>query len=181
MKFIELHLPGAFLIEVEKLVDHRGAFFRTFCKDDFKQINHDKEFIQFNHSINNRKGTIRGMHYQIPPDAEVKLIRCIKGHVHDVLVDLRKNSSTFLNWITVELSAGRSNMIYVPEGIAHGFQTLEDNCELLYYHTSAYNPMAERGVRYDDSKVDIKWPIDPINISDRDKSYPMLTPDFKGI
>lgn len=181
MKFTETKLSGAFFVEVEKLDDHRGSFFRTFCKNDFKQINHKEEFVQFNHSINSLRGTLRGMHYQLPPYSEIKLIMCSKGQVFDVLVDLRKNSPTFLNWISVELSAKRSNMVYLPEGIAHGFQTLEHDSELLYYHTSEYNPMAEGGIRYDDDKLNIKWPMDVTNISAKDKSYPILTSDFKGI
>ena len=181
MKFIETKLGGAFVIEVEKIDDHRGSFFRFFCKDDFKELNHSKEFIQFNHSVNTLKGTLRGMHYQHPTYSEVKLIMCNKGRVYDVLIDLRKNSPTFLNWISVELSAEKSNMVYVPEGIAHGFQTLEDASELLYYHTSTYKPEAEGGIRYDDDKVNIKWPIEVTNISDRDKSYKKLTTEFRGI
>ena len=181
MKFTETKLNGAYVVEVERLNDTRGSFFRSFCKDDFREINHSKEFVQFNHSVNILKGTIRGMHYQSPPYSEVKLIMCKKGRVHDVLIDLRKNSRTFLNWISVELSAEQSNMIYVPEGIAHGFQTLEDDCELLYYHTSAYNLKAEGGIRYNDAKLNIKWPINVTNISDRDKSYPILTTEFTGI
>ena len=181
MNFCETKLKGAYVIDLNPLIDDRGVFTRTFCKTDFREIGHKKEFVQFNHSVTHTKGTIRGMHYQSPPESEVKLIMCMKGKVHDVLIDLRQNSPTFLNWIGIDLSVGRSNMIYVPEGIAHGFQTLEDNCELLYYHTSAYSPKTEGGVRYDDDRVNIKWPIEVTNISEKDKTYPMLNAEFRGL
>ena len=181
MKFIETELKGAYTIEIEASVDDRGWFSRVFCMKEFRQIDHNENFVQINHSSNTNKGTVRGMHYQIPPEAEIKLIRCIRGKIFDVILDLRENSPTFLQWIGVELSAENMKMIYVPEGFAHGFQTLEDNSELIYHHTSFYNPSAERGIRYNDTLAGIKWPLDITNISEKDASYPLLDLNFKGL
>ena len=181
MNFIETKIPGAFTIEVERIIDERGSFFRSFCKDEFKEINHSGDFIQFNHSVNSEKGTIRGMHYQLAPHQEIKLISCIRGRVYDVLVDLRANSPTFLDWFGIELSSELANMIYVPKGVAHGFQTLESDSELLYHHTSKYQPEVEGGVRFDDEMLGIDWPSEAKNVSERDRSYPVLSSDFKGV
>jgi dTDP-4-dehydrorhamnose 3,5-epimerase len=181
MNFTETKLKGAFVVDLTLLKDERGGFARTFCKDEFKKIGHDKEFVQFNHSFNSNKGTIRGMHYQEPPYSEIKLMRCIKGSVFDVVIDIRKSSPTFLQWYGMELSAENKKMIYIPEGFAHGFQTLEDNSELLYHHTNFYEPSSERGIRYDDKMVGIEWPEKISGVSERDKNHPLLTSDFKGI
>ncbi len=181
MDFVETKLHGSFVIHPKLLQDDRGGFSRIFCKDEFKKISHQKEFVQFNHSFNVRKGTVRGMHYQEPPHSEIKLIRCIKGSVYDVIIDIRKSSSTFLQWFGVELSAENRNMIYVPEGFAHGFQTLEENSELLYHHTGFYEPTAERGIRFNDPELKINWPIEVTSISQKDENYPLLTTNFKGI
>ncbi len=181
MKFIETKLKGAYTTEIEPSVDDRGWFSRVFCMREFGQINHNENFVQINHSSNTNKGTVRGIHYQIPPEAETKLIRCIRGKIFDVIIDLRENSPAFLQWIGVELSAENMKMIYVPEGFAHGFQTLEDNSELIYHHTSFYDPSAERGIRYNDKLVGIKWPLDVTNISEKDTSYPLLDSHFKGL
>lgn len=181
MKFIETELKGAYTIEIEPSVDDRGWFSRVFCMKEFGQINHNENFVQINHSSNTNKGTVRGIHYQIPPKAETKLIRCIRGEIFDVIIDLRENSPTFLQWIGVELSAENMKMIYVHEGFAHGFQTLEDNSELIYHHTSFYDPSAERGIKYNDKLVGIKWPLDITNISEKDTNYPLLDSHFKGL
>ena len=134
-----------------------------------------------NHSWNKIAGTIRGMHFQIPPYQEIKLIRCVRGSVLDVIVDLRKYSPTFLQHFTVELSAENKKMIYVPEDFAHGFQALEDDSELIYHHTEYYTPDADRGLRFDDPSLNIKWPLPPVMLSEKDKSYKLIDNTFKGI
>lgn len=181
MKFFETALKGAYTIELEPFGDERGFFARTFCKREFKQIGHTKEFVQFNHSMTSEKGTLRGLHYQVPPGSEIKLIRCIRGEVLDVIVDLRKNSSTFLRHIGVNLSEENMKMIYVPEGFAHGFQTLKDNSQMIYHHTAYYSPEDERGLFYSDPTLDIKWPLDIKNLSEKDKNHPVIDNNFKGI
>lgn len=181
MIFEETKLKGAFVISLNPLTDARGGFSRTFCKKEFQQIGHKKEFVQMNHSWNRNKGTIRGMHYQIPPYQEIKLIRCVRGSVMDVIVDLRKYSPTFLQHVTVELSAENKKMIYVPEDFAHGFQALEDDSELIYHHTEYYTPDADRGLRFDDPALNINWPLPPVMISEKDKSYKLIDNTFKGM
>lgn len=174
MKFTETKLKGLYVIEPEILSDERGRFARTYCKKEFAKINFEKEFVQMNFSVNYKKGTLRGMHYQLPPYEETKLIRCISGKVFDVAIDLRKNSGTYLQWFGTELSKDNSKMILIPEGFAHGFLTLEDNSELIYHHTEYYNPSAERGIRYDDKSVNIKFPGEVLIVSEKDKSYPII-------
>ena len=181
MRFKETPLKGAYIVELEPHTDTRGTFVRLYCKDEFSEINHSKEFVQINYSLTNQKGTVRGMHYQIPPSAETKLIGCVNGKVFDVIVDMRKKSSTFLQWFGVELSKQGMKMIYIPEGFAHGFQTLEDNAELLYHHTAFYRPENERTLRYDDKRVNIVWPIRITEVSDKDRQAKALTMEFPGI
>jgi dTDP-4-dehydrorhamnose 3,5-epimerase len=181
MKFTALPLEGAYLIEPELYSDDRGHFFRYFCKNEFAQIAHTKEWVQCNHSYTKAKGSIRGMHYQLPPFAEIKLVRCIAGHIIDVIVDLRQGSPTYLQWTSVELSAANRHMIYIPEGFAHGFQTFTDHCELLYHHTEFYRTGAEGGLRYNDERLQIRWPLLPTVISDRDCNHPILHDSFVGI
>ena len=180
MIFEETKLKGAYVISLQLFEDNRGGFARTFCKKEFAQIGHTKEFLQLNHSYNIHKGTIRGMHYQVSPYQEVKLIRCIKGSVLDVIIDLRKDSPTFLQHFSVELSAENKKMIYVPENFTHGFQTLEDNCELIYHHTEFYTPQADSGIRFDDPALAINWQLQPVMISDKDKNYKLIDNNFKG-
>jgi len=181
MIFHETGLKGAYIIELEPFTDDRGLFARTFCKREFAEIGHSKEFVQFNHSHNHLRGTLRGMHFQLPPNAEIKLIRCIRGSVYDVIVDLREASPTFLKYIGVELSARNMQMIYVPEGFAHGFQTLEDQTELLYHHTAFYAPGQEGGISYKDPLLGIRWPLPPSSMSEKDQNYPFLAPTFSGL
>jgi dTDP-4-dehydrorhamnose 3,5-epimerase len=180
MIFEETMLKGAYIVSLQLLTDTRGGFARTFCKKEFERINHQKEFVQLNHSYNTFKGTIRGMHFQAPPYQEIKLIRCVKGAVLDVIIDLRKNSPTFLQHFKVELSAENKKMMYVPGNFAHGFQTLEDNSELIYHHTQFYTPHADTGLRFDDPLLDIKWPLEPIMVSEKDKKYKLIDQIFKG-
>lgn len=181
MKFIETSLSGCFIMEPNKLVDERGVFARTFCKREFSKIKFDKEFVQFNHSFNKYKGTIRGMHFQKPPFSETKLIRCINGSVFDVAVDLRADSPTFLQYFGVVLSAEAMNSILIPPGFAHGFQTLEDNVALIYHHTEYFTPSADSGICYNDPALKIEWKLPLTVISEKDKSYKQIDRNFKGI
>ncbi|MEL6863200.1 MAG: dTDP-4-dehydrorhamnose 3,5-epimerase [Bacteroidota bacterium] len=181
MRFHPLKLAGAYLIELRPFQDHRGLFARTFCHREFEAIGHQKAFVQFNHSRNTEKGTLRGMHYQKPPHGEIKLIRCVCGAVYDVIIDIRRNSPTFLQYTAVELSAENMQMIYIPEGFAHGFQTLADHTELLYHHTAYYTPGAEGGLRFDDPGINIEWPLAVKSLSEKDQRYPLLDSSFKGV
>jgi dTDP-4-dehydrorhamnose 3,5-epimerase len=181
MKFSETSLRGAFVVQPDPFKDDRGFFARVFCKKEFSEIGHEGEFVQINHSMNTTKGTIRGLHYQIPPYAEIKLVRCISGKVFDVIVDLREGSATYLKFFSVELSDENMKMIYIPSGFAHGFQTLTDNAQLIYHHTAFYTPGFEGGINFRDPALKINWPFPPVNLSERDKSHKFLTIDFKGI
>ena len=181
MKFTETPLKGSFVIDLEPFSDDRGWFARTFCKKDFQEIGHHKEWVQLNHSVTYKKGSIRGMHFQYPPHSEIKMVRCIAGAIYDVIIDLRQESSSFLQWFGAELSADNKKMLYIPEGFAHGFQTLTDDCQLIYHHTSFYVPGAEGGIRYDDQRVNIKWKQPIADISERDKNHPLINDTFKGI
>jgi dTDP-4-dehydrorhamnose 3,5-epimerase len=181
MNFSAANIKGVYVIDLQPVEDNRGWFMRTYCKNEFAEIGHHKEWVQLNHSFTRRKGTVRGMHYQVPPYSEIKLVRCIAGAVIDVAVDLRKGSATYLNWVSVELSEENKKMLYIPEGFAHGFQTLANDCELLYHHTAFYTPGSETGIRYDDPAINIKWPLPAAEISDRDLSHLLLTESFKGI
>jgi dTDP-4-dehydrorhamnose 3,5-epimerase len=181
MNFTELPLKDSYLISLNQVADNRGWFARTYCKDEFAEIGHKKEWVQLNHSVSYKKGTIRGIHYQLPPFTEVKLVRCIAGAIFDVIVDIRRGSATFLKWYGIELSAKNRKMIYIPEGFAHGFQTLSDNCELIYHHTECYVPDIEKGLRFDDTALNIDWPLKVSEISDRDKNQPNIDHNFNGI
>ncbi len=161
--------------------DARGRFARLFCTRELAGIQGERAIVQVNHSLTRRKGALRGMHFQHPPHAEAKWVRCLRGRVFDVVVDLRRGSPTFLKWHAVELSARRQNALFVPEGCAHGFQTLEDDCELLYLHTAHYAPGHEGGVRWNDPRVGIAWPLPVAEISRRDEAHPLLGEDFLGI
>ena len=181
MIFTETKLAGSYIIEPEPRLDERGWFARYFCKEEFEKIGHTKEWVQMNHSFTNFKGSIRGMHFQVAPYKEIKMLRCIAGAVYDVIIDLRKDSATFLEWTGVELSAANRKMLYIPEGFAHGFQCLEDNCELTYHHSAFYQPGAEAGIRYNDPLINIEWPLPLTVISPRDEQHPLLDNNFKGI
>jgi dTDP-4-dehydrorhamnose 3,5-epimerase len=181
MEFIATSINGLYTVQVKKLEDERGLFARTFCKKEFKQIGFDKEFVQFNHSFNRYKGTVRGMHFQQAPYTETKLIRCIQGAVYDVAVDLRKDSPTFLQHFGIELTEENMLSVLIPEGFAHGFQTLQHNSALIYYHTQFYTPNADAGIRFDDSALNIDWPLAAVMVSDKDRSYKMIDNNFKGI
>jgi len=181
MKFIPTPLNGLYVIEIEPISDSRGWFARTFCKNEFEAIGHSKEWVQMNHTYTVKKGTIRGMHFQLPPHEEIKMVRCIAGVVYDVVIDIRKESATFLQWFGMEISATNKKIIYIPGGFAHGFQTLTDNCELVYNHSAFYAPGVEAGIRYDDPEINIQWPLPVSDISQRDSAHPLLNKSFKGI
>ena len=181
MIFNETIIKGSFVIDFTPFQDERGWFARTFCKEEFKKIGHTKEWVQMNHSFTKQQGTIRGMHYQLPPFSEIKMVRCIAGAVFDVIVDIRKDSPTFLQWFGIELSAANKKMIYIPEGFAHGFQALTDDAELIYHHSEFYKSNIESGIKYDEPKVNIGWKLELTNISERDKQHNFLTEDFIGI
>jgi dTDP-4-dehydrorhamnose 3,5-epimerase len=181
LKFSETILKGSYLIELSVHTDSRGGFARTFCKREFEQIGHHKEFVQFNHVYNIVKGTIRGMHYQLPPFKEVKLFRCIKGAVWDVIVDVRKDSPTFLQHFAVELSEKNRLSVYAPEGFAHGYQTLTDEAEMIYSHTEYYEPSSNAGLNYADPALGITWKLPATEVSEKDKTIPLITSTFKGI
>jgi dTDP-4-dehydrorhamnose 3,5-epimerase len=181
MKFTPTLLMGSYVIEPEPFNDERGWFARTYCKNEFQQIDHNEEWVQINHSFTLKKGTIRGMHFQYPPFTEIKMLRCIAGAVYDVIVDIRKGSATFLQWFGIELSAENKKMLYIPGGFAHGFQTLTENAELIYHHSSFYEPGHEGGLKYDDPELNIQWPLIVTEISARDNNHPFITNDFTGI
>ncbi len=179
MKFTSTILQGVYIVDVKPFSDDRGWFVRTFCKEDFQEIAPNLEWVQINHSWNEKVGTIRGMHYQRNPFAEAKLVRCIVGKVFDVIIDLRGDSPTFLQWTSVELSDKNRRMIYIPEGFAHGYQTLTNNAQLIYHHTSPYTPLAECGLRYNDPNIGIKWPLQTSVISRKDQHYPLIDPEIR--
>jgi dTDP-4-dehydrorhamnose 3,5-epimerase len=181
MKFIKTPFEGAYVIELEPFRDERGFFARTFCERDFAGIGFDKHLVQINHSESSAKGAIRGMHYQRPPASEIKIIRCIKGAAYDVMVDLRKNSSTFMQWFGTELSEDNMRMVYIPEGFAHGFQTLTTVAGLIYHHSEFYNPEYEDGLRFNDPVLAIHWPFPVSVISKKDQNYPLMDNNFKGL
>lgn len=181
MKFIPTSLSGSYIVELEPFSDERGWFARYFCKNEFAAIGHQAEWVQMNHSFTKEKGTLRGMHFQFPPHGEIKLVRCVSGAVYDVIVDLREDSPTFLQYTGVELSAANRRMIYIPEGFAHGFITLAPDSELLYHHSKLYTPGAEGGLRYDDPLLNILWPATPSLVSARDQQHPFIDNRFKGI
>ena len=181
MKFFRTTLEGVYIIEVEPFIDERGLFARTFCQNEFATIGFNEHIVQINQSITKKKGTIRGMHFQFPPACETKIVRCISGSIFDAVVDLRAGSPTFLKWYATELSTENMRMVYIPEGFAHGFQTLTDNTELIYLHSEFYSPDHEGGLRYDDPEIAIEWPLPVYAVSPRDRSYELVGESFKGI
>lgn len=180
LKFNKTPLSGLYVVSPTLLEDDRGVFFRTYCQSEFSEIGFSKNFVQMNHSINYHKGTLRGLHFQSPQASEDKLIRCVKGSVFDVIVDLRQNSRSFLQHFALELSEKNKTMLLVPNGCAHGFLTLEDDSDMIYCHTGFYDSAEERGVKYDDPRLDISWPDEVKHISKRDASHPYLGQEFLG-
>ena len=174
MIFTETTLQGAFIIDLDKRPDHRGFFARTFCGEEFEAHGLKPVVAQCNTSYNYKKGTLRGMHYQIPPVAETKLVRCVRGAIYDVIIDMRPESPTFLSYVGVELSAENHRALYVPEMFAHGYQALTNDSEVVYQVGEFYQPGYERGLRYDDPFFSIKWPIEVTEISQKDSNWPLL-------
>lgn len=181
MIFNPQHLKGAYTIDIQPITDSRGFFSRTFCAREFAEQGLVTHFEQANHSATKGKGIIRGMHFQYAPSSEVKLVKCIVGAIFDVIVDVRAGSPTFLQWFGAELSAENKRMMYVPQGFAHGFQSLTDYSEITYMVSQFYNKEKEGGIRYDDSKVDIKWPLPVSLVSDKDLGIPYIDERFTGV
>ena len=180
MIFNETKLKGAYIIELEPLEDDRGFFARMFCREEFEKHGLNSLVAQCNISQNRKKGTLRGMHYQVAPHAEAKLVTCLAGSIYDVILDLRADSITYCQWVAVELSARpRRSLIYIPEGFAHGFQTLEDYTEIFYQMSHAHVPEAARGVRWNDPAFAIDWPDGPRTLSERDNNYPDFRPSYE--
>lgn len=172
MKFIETNLKGAFIIEIERCEDERGFFARSWCQQEFKSHGLNPNLAQCNISFNKKRGTLRGMHYQIAPHEEAKLVRCTMGAMYDVLVDLRQEYPTFKKWVAVELTAQNRRALYIPEGFAHGFQTMADDTEVFYQMSEVYHPECARGFKWDDPAFGLEWPFSPELISRNDLSYP---------
>ena len=174
-------LNGIFIINSNSYKDDRGEFIRLFCEDELKDIFQPYNIKQVNYSKTYKKGSVRGLHFQYEPDCEIKIIKCIKGKILDIVVDIRQDSPTFLQTFLVELSEEKNNMIYISKGFAHGFQTLEDDTQLIYFHSNIYNPNNESALNIQDPKLNIKLPLDIIDISERDKEHLFLDNNFKGI
>jgi dTDP-4-dehydrorhamnose 3,5-epimerase len=181
MVFLETPLRGAYVIELEKHEDERGFFARSWCTEEFSSKGLDSRLVQCSVSFNKKKGTLRGLHYQLPPHAETKLVRCIRGALYDVIVDLRVESPTFLQWFGVELTAQNYRMVYIPKRFAHGFQTLEDGTEVFYQMSEFYAPQAARGLRWNDPRLGIVWPEADRTISQKDLTYADLDMAFRDI
>jgi len=170
MKFTETIINGAYLVDIKRIADERGFFGRAFCSNEMKAFGLNDNIAQTNLSSNPKKGTLRGLHYQGPPAEESKLVRCTRGSLFDVIVDIRKQSSTYCKWFGAVLTAESFQMLYVPEGCAHGFITLEDNTDIMYEVSEFYTPSAEKGLLWNDPFFGIEWPIQPVIISEKDKN-----------
>lgn len=176
MRFEHTGLAGAYLIEPDRLTDVRGFFARTYCEHEFEAHGLEHNSVQCNISFNAKRGTLRGMHFQRPPNAEAKLVRCTSGAIFDVIIDLRKDSPTYRQWKGFELTATNRSALYIPQGFAHGFQTLKDDTEVFYQMFDFFAPDSAGGVRWDDPAFGIEWPLSEVIMSDKDRSYP----DFDG-
>lgn len=181
MKLVATPLTGVFEAESTPVGDSRGQFTRLFCSEVLTLAHAGRPIVQINHSLTATVGAVRGLHYQRPPQAEAKWVRCLKGRVWDVAVDLRRGSPTFLKWHAVELSAERMNAVLIPEGCAHGFQVLAPDSELLYLHSAPYTPDLEDAVRWDDPRLAIAWPLPVVDLSVRDRNHALLGQTFEGI
>lgn len=176
MKFTETRLKGAFIVEIEKLADDRGFFARSWCRKEFEARGLTSRVLQANVSFNRKKGTLRGMHHQLAPFQESKLVRCTRGAIYDVIIDLRPGSPTYKQWVGTELTADNYRLFFVPEDFAHGFLTLVDDTEITYQVSQFYTPGAEKGIRFNDPTFKIRWPLEVSVISDKDRNWP----DFEG-
>lgn len=171
MRFVETEIPGVLIVEPEEHRDERGFFARTWCRNEFDSRGLATDFVQENTTFNRLKGTLRGLHHQVAPHEEAKLVRCTRGAIYDVAVDLRPGSATRGAWVAAELTADNRRMLYVPEGCAHGYQTLADDTDVCYLVSAFYAPDAERGVRYDDPAISIHWPLPPSVMSPKDLQW----------
>ncbi len=178
MIFAETPIPGAYLIDLEVKGDDRGFFARAFCEREFAAHGLVTHFVQVNNSLSRHRGTLRGMHYQLPPKAETKLVRCLRGGLYDLILDLRPDSPTFGKSFGAELTAENRRMMYVPKGFAHGFITLTDDTEAFYFVDEFYAPQHERGVRWDDPQFELSWPLPPVVLSDKDANQRSYDPDW---
>jgi len=178
---IDTPIAGLHVVERKMIGDSRGFLSRIFCAEQLNQFGWHKPVNQINQTLTKKRGTVRGMHFQYSPYAEMKLVSCLQGKILDVAVDLRKNSPTFLQWYGQELSAENCRSLLIPEGFAHGFQTLSDDCELLYLHSAPYKSDAEGGLHPTDPMLSVNWPLEISELSQRDSMHPLLTPEFKGI
>ena len=176
MIFTELSLAGAYVIDLEPRRDERGFFARAFCAEELERRGLKAGVVQANLSQNVRRGTVRGMHYQRAPRAEVKMVRCVHGAIYDAIIDLRRESPTYLRWTSVELSRENRRMLYVPEGFAHGYQALTDDCEVLYLVTEFYAPEHESAIRWNDPLFRIEWPLADVSLSPKDAAHPDFHP-----
>lgn len=175
MIFTPTPLSGAYVVDIEPHEDNRGFFARAWCQKEFEAKGLNTRIVQINIGYNKRRGTVRGMHFQLPPDAEVKAVRCVRGAVYDVILDLRAGSPTYKKWFGVELTESNHKLIYIPEGFAHGYQALRDDTETIYQNSAFYAPSSASGVRYNDPAFQIKWPLPVEVLSEQDKKWP----DFK--
>lgn len=178
---LDTPLQGLKLIQRNPIGDHRGYLERMFCGEELRSLIPGRGIVQINHTLTVKRGTVRGLHFQYPPHAEAKIVNCLRGEVFDVAVDLRQSSRTFLQWHAEILSANNHRALLIPEGFAHGFQTLTEDCELLYFHTAAYRPDAEGGLNAQDPKFEIRWPEAVIALSSRDAAHPFVTAAFVGV
>ena len=169
------------ILELDRSSDGRGSFYRLFCDRELSDVLMGASIVQINHSTTIKPGSIRGLHFQYAPSAEIKIVRCIKGEVFDVAVDLRLGSESLLAWHGTHLSADDNLAVLIPQGFAHGFQTIAPDSELLYLHSSHYDAQAEAGIRYDDPSIGVSWPLNVTEVSDRDNSHPLIEPEFTGI
>jgi len=181
LDILDRSLQGLKVIQRNPQGDHRGYLERMYCAEEMRHLIPERGIVQINHTMTNRRGTVRGMHFQYPPFAETKIVSCLRGEVFDVAVDLRKGSLTFLNWHAETLSAANHKTLLIPEGFAHGFQTLTEDCELIYFHTAAYEAAAEGGLNSQDPTLDIRWPLAVLDVSVRDAAHPFVSEAFDGV
>ena len=172
MRFTETELKGAFVVDLEPMIDERGFFARTYCVREFETVGLSAHWAQSSTSFNQKKGTLRGIHYQCAPHEEIKLVRCTAGSLYDVIVDLRPDSTTYCQWVSMELSAKNRKAFYIPKGFGHAFQTLEEDTEILYHMSEFYHPECYKGARWNDPVFSIEWPLEKCILSDRDQMFP---------
>lgn len=180
-EFSKTKLPGLMLVQRTAMEDHRGFLSRLYCAEEFANAGIEKSIVQINHTLTEEKGSVRGLHFQHPPHTEMKFVSCVKGEIWDIAVDLRKNSSTFLQWHAEILTAKNRKSLLIPEGFAHGFQTLTNDCEIIYLHTSAYCGESEGALNIEDPVLKISWPQAITDVSQRDRSHPFIPDNYQGI